>query len=148
VHFGRDISFYDAISYNKSKYDDNYTSGTTVVPTAGKTVPGTPTWMNKFVASATYANTEFQLTGDFVGKRYATYTNDLDIPSYFLLGLNIGGKLALLSGYLKNPRWNLNVTNLANHQGILQLSGISASASYSTYPIAPRMGFLTLKADI
>jgi hypothetical protein len=38
-----------------------------------------------------------QLVGDFVGKRYATYTDDLDIPGYFLLGLNVSGKVPLLS---------------------------------------------------
>jgi iron complex outermembrane receptor protein len=147
LHFGRDFTFYDAISYNKSKYSDNYTSGTAIVPTAGKNVPGAPEWMNKFVGTATLGDTEFQLTGDFVGKRYATYTNDQHVPSYFLVGLNVGGKLPLPAGFLKNPRWNVNVTNLGNRQGVLQAVVGAASGTYATYPIPPRMGFASLKAD-
>jgi hypothetical protein len=147
LHFGRNYSFYDAVSYNKSKYSDNYTSGTSVVPTAGKSVPGSPEWMNKFVGTATFGDIEVQLTGDYVGKRYATYTNDLSIPGYFQMGLNVSGKVPLPSGFIKNARWNLNVTNLLNREGVLQLASIAASGTYATYPIAPRMGFLTLKGD-
>ncbi|AIY41634.1 TonB-dependent receptor [Collimonas arenae] len=147
LHFGNNVSFYDAISYNHSQYEDNYTSGTSVVQTAGKTVPGAPTWMNKFVATATVAGVEVQLIGDFVGKRYATYTNDLHVSSYFLMGLNLSGKLPYMGSLLKNPRWNFNVANLANRQGVLEVVVGAASGTYNTYPIPPRQAFLTLKAD-
>jgi outer membrane receptor protein involved in Fe transport len=86
--------------------------------------------------------------GDFVGKRYATYTNDLDVPGYLLMSLNVSGKVPLVSSFLKNARWTISVTNLANRQGPLQPVVGQASGSYATYPIAPRMGYLTLKADI
>jgi iron complex outermembrane receptor protein len=147
VHFDHGISFYDAVSYNHSQYQDNYASGSSVVQTAGKTVPGAPAWMNKFVATATVGGVEVQLIGDFVGKRYATYTNDLHVASYFLMGLNLSGKLPYMGSLLKNPRWNFNVANLANRQGTLEVVVGAASGTYNTYPIAPRQGFLTLKAD-
>lgn len=148
-HFGRAFSFYDAVSYNRSKYQDSYLSGTTVVPTAGKTVPNTPEWMNKFIATVKPgAGIEIQLQGDYVGRRYATYTNDLDVASYFLLGLNVSGKVPFETGFLKNMRWSVNVTNLADRKGVLQPNVGQASGSYATYPIPPRMGFITLKADI
>ncbi|WP_075793672.1 TonB-dependent receptor [Massilia putida] len=150
-HFGRAFSFYDGISYNRSKYEDSYLSGTTVVPTAGKTVPNTPEWMNKFVATAKFggpADVEAQLSGDYVGKRYATYTNDLSIPGYFLMGLSVSGKVPLSIAYLKSLRWSFSVTNLLNREGPLQPVVGQASGSYATYPIPPRMGFFTLKADI
>lgn len=147
LHFGHGVSFYDAVSYNHSQYQDNYTSGSSVVQTAGKTVPGAPTWMNKFVGTATVGGVEVQLIGDFVGKRYATYTNDLHVSSYFLMGLNLSGKLPYMGSLLKNPRWNFNVTNLANRQGSLEVVVGAASGTYNTYPIPPRQGFLTLKAD-
>ncbi|MGJ9420248.1 TonB-dependent receptor [Massilia sp. CMS3.1] len=149
LHFGRAFTFYDAVSYNRSTYQDSYLSGTTVVPTAGKTVPNTPKWMNKFVATfKPGADLEFALAGDFVGRRYATYTNDLDVPSYFLLGLNVSGKVPFSTGFLKNMRWSVNMTNLADRKGVLQPNVGQASGSYATYPIPPRMGFFTLKADI
>jgi len=148
LHFGRNFSLYNALSYNQSKYDDNYVSGKDTVFTAGKKVPGSPEWMDKFVATLTVADTEIQLSGDYVGKRYATYTNDLSVKSYFLTNLGVSGKLPFLSGgWLKNARYRLNVTNLTNKEGDLNVVVGAASGTYNTFPIAPRQGFLTLMAD-
>ena len=148
-HFGRAFSFYDALSYNRSKYEDNYLSGTTPILTGGKTVPNTPAWMNKFIATWKPGNdVELQVNGDYVGKRYATYTNDLDIPGYFLMGLSVSGKVPLASSFLKNLRWSVSSTNLLSRKGPLQPVVGQPSGSYATYPIPPRMAFVTLKADI
>ncbi|MBB5367377.1 MULTISPECIES: TonB-dependent receptor [unclassified Janthinobacterium] len=147
LHFGKNFSFYNALSYNRSKYADDYLSGTTLVPTAGKDVPGSPEWLNKSVASATIGDVDVQLIGDYVGKRYATYTNDLSVSSYFLMSLGVSGKLPNLSSWLKNPRWRVTVSNLANRQGVLNVVVGAASGTYNTFPIAPRQGFLTLTAD-
>jgi hypothetical protein len=148
LHFGRNFSLYNALSYNQSKYDDNYVSGKDTVQTAGKKVPGSPEWMDKFVASLTVADTEIQLSGDYVGKRYATYTNDLSVKSYFLTNLGVSGKLPFLNGgWVKNARYRLNVTNLTNKEGDLNVVVGAASGTYNTFPIAPRQGFLTLMAD-
>jgi iron complex outermembrane receptor protein len=148
LHFSRMFSFYDALSFNRSTYSDNYSNGKDIVATAGKAVPGSPEWMNKFVATLSVADTEFQLIGDYVGKRYATYTNDLDVPSYFLMSLGVSGKLPFLnSSWVKNARYRLNVSNLANREGSLNVVVGAASGTYNTFPIAPRQGFLTLMAD-
>lgn len=148
LHFGRNFSLYNALSYNQSKYDDNYVSGKDIVQTAGKKVPGSPEWMDKFVATWTVADTEIQLSGDYVGKRYATYTNDLSVKSYFLTNLGVSGKLPFLNGgWLKNARYRLNITNLTNKEGDLNVVVGAASGTYNTFPIAPRQGFLTLMAD-
>ncbi|QBE64957.1 TonB-dependent receptor [Pseudoduganella lutea] len=147
-HFGRAFSFYDAISYNRSEYKDNYLNGANTVPTAGKKIPGSPEWMNKFVASLNLGGTEFQLSGDYVGKRYATYTNDLSVSSYFLLGLGVTGRLPFLDGtWVKNARYRVNVTNLADRRGDLNVVVGAADRTYNTFPIAPRQGFLTVMAD-
>jgi hypothetical protein len=147
-HFGRGFSLYNALSYNRAKYEDNYSNGATVVPTAGKTVPGNPEWMNKFVATMTVADTEFQLSGEYVGKRYATYTNDLAVPSYFLLGLGVSGQLPFLNGgIVKNARYRVNVSNLADRMGSLNVVVGAADKTYNTFPIAPRQAFLTVMAD-
>ncbi|SHM44280.1 Outer membrane receptor proteins, mostly Fe transport [Duganella sacchari] len=148
VHFGRNFSLYNALSYNQSKYDNNYVSGKDTVLTSGKKVPGSPEWMDKFVATANVADTEFQLIGDYVGKRYATYTNDLEVSSYFLTSLSVSGKLPFLNGgWLKNARYRLNITNLTDRKGDLNVVVGAASGTYNTFPIAPRQGFLTLMAD-
>lgn len=148
VHFGRAFSLYNALSYNRSLYADNYNSGSTVVATAGKVVPNVPEWLDKFIASASVANLEFQLIGDYVGKRYATYTDDLSVPAYFLTSLGVSGTLPGPGGnWIRNPRWRLNVSNLANKSGVQGIVVGAASGTYNSYPIAPRQAFLTLLAD-
>ena len=148
VHFGPHFAVYDAVSYNRSVYDDNYTSGTTVVPTAGKKVPGDPTWMNKFVVSATFGALEAQLSGDYVGRRYATYTNDLSSPSYFMMGAEVSYRLPVPTNpVVQGARVSVNVTNLGDIRGDSTVVVGAASGTYNTYPIAPRMVFVSLAAD-
>jgi iron complex outermembrane receptor protein len=148
LHFGSVFSFYDALSYTHSMYLDNYASGSTIVQTAGKIVPNVPLWTNKFAASANVDGVMYQLIGDYIGKRYATYTDDLSVQSYFLMSLDVSGKLPITSTtWLNNPRWRLNVSNLANRQGTLNVVVGAASGTYNGYPIPPRQVFLTLTAN-
>ncbi|WP_029915488.1 TonB-dependent receptor [Caulobacter sp. UNC358MFTsu5.1] len=161
-NFGSHFSFYDAVSYNRSKYQDDYatrsyvnTAGQTVtnpdptkpvmVPTAGKSVPNSPEWLNKFVASAHFGSFDAQLVGDYVGKRFATYTNDLSVDSYFLLGLQASYTFQTPAGSVfKSPKISLNVTNLADEKGDLEVVVGQPTNTYNTYPIPPRQVFVTL----
>lgn len=148
LYFGKNFSFYNALSYNRSLYEDNYSNGSSLVQTAGKRVPGSPEWMNKFVASANFGQIETQLIGDYVGKHYATYTNDLSVGSYFMLNLGVSAKLPGLAGdFIKNPRVRLNVLNLNQVQGVSTVVVGAASGTYNTYPIAPRSFYLTFGAE-
>jgi hypothetical protein len=151
VHFGDHFSFYDALSYNRSQYQDNYTTGAanTVVKTAGKNVPGSPAWLNKFVAAVNYGNFEGQLVGDFVGERYATYTNDLKVDSYFQLGLQASYRFPIVEPIhgIKAAKVSVNVTNLNDEKGVSTLVVGAASGTYNTFPIAPRQYFVTLSAS-
>ncbi len=168
-NFGPHFSFYDAVSYNRSKYQDDYatrsyvdTKGVTIinvadpanptapippvlVPTAGKFVPNSPEWLNKFVAATNFGPFSAQLVGDYVGKRYATYTNDLSVKSYFLLGLQASYSFETpSSSILKSPRISLNVTNLADKKGDLEVVVGQPTNTFNTYPIPPRQVFVTL----
>lgn len=148
LRFGRKYSLYNALSYNRSTYANDYTNGNAVVPTAGKSVPGSPSWLNKFAVDANFDGVEAQLIGDYVGKRYATYTNDLSVPSYFLLGLSLSAKLPLAANnFLNEARLSLNVSNLTNRKGISTLVVGAASGTYNSFPIAPRQVFLTLAVN-
>lgn len=160
--FGPAFSFYNATSYNSSTYQSDYTStasgigaatGTCigglavvngVVPTCGKQIPGSPKWMNKSVATLNVGPFEAQLVGDYVGKRYATYVNDINIGSYFLTSLRIGADLPADWLRLHKANIALNVTNLFQEKGWSTISVGSATNSYSVYPIAPRQWFLTI----
>jgi iron complex outermembrane receptor protein len=139
-------SFYNALSYNRSRFVDDYDSGTAMVHTGGKMVPGSPTLLNKFIASARVGGAELSVIGDYVGKRYATYTNDLSVPPYFMTSLALTTKLAPFAGARK-ARLTLNVSNLDNARGILTPVIGAASGTYNSYPIAPRQVFLTLALD-
>ena len=148
LHFSKNFSLYNAFSYNRSVYGDNYLNGSTVVPTSGKQVPGAPQWMDKVVATATFGDIETQLSGDYVGRRYATYTNDLHVGGYFMLNLGVTAKLpSLNTGFMKNAKLRLNVTNLNQITGAAAVVVGAASGTYNTYPIAPRQVFATFGAE-
>lgn len=147
LHFGPHFSIYNALSYNDSRYEDNYQVGNpaTTVLTAGKQVPGSPEWLNKTVVAANYGKFDLQLVGDYMGKRYATYTNDLWVPGYF----SLSGRIAMTipvpdNRFVRTATVSLNVTNITNVQGASTLTIGAASGTYNVFPVAPRMFFGTI----
>jgi iron complex outermembrane receptor protein len=145
LRFGRYFSLYDAVSYNRSVYQDDYLTGTTLVPTSGKKVPGSPDWLNKTVATLSIDPVEFQLIGDYMGKRYATFTNDLSVKSYFLLSGRIGIDVPLGSiTAIKKLSVSMNVTNITNKKAESTLTIGQPTATYNYFPVAPRQWFGTV----
>ncbi len=145
LRFGSHFSFYDALSYNVSKFQDDYTNGTALVATSGKTVPGTPKWLNKFVAAANYDVFDAQLIGDYIGKRYATFTNDLSVPGYFTLAGRIAVRVPLDAGSgVRTATLSLNVTNITDKKAASTLSIGAASGTFNQFPLAPRQFFGTI----
>jgi len=156
VHFGDHFSVYDAVSYNASTYDSNYCSSVTAtgacaagktVATANKFVAADPKWTDKVVLSANYGAWEGQLTGDYIGPRFATYTNDQTVGATFVMGLQ--ASYTLKDGFWSNEphaiKFSLNVTNLNDEKG-WETIGVAASGNYTAYPLAPRMVFGTVAA--
>ena len=151
LKFGPHFQVYDAISYNRSTYDSNYSSGisngvATVVATGGKWVPLTPDLTNKMIVSTTWGPFEAQVNGDYVGRRYVTYLNDLQVPGTLISGLEASYRFDMTNSWLKTAKVSLNVTNLGNQKGISTAVVTSASGGYQGFPIAPTMGFVTLAA--
>ncbi|KQU56038.1 TonB-dependent receptor [Sphingomonas sp. Leaf339] len=147
--FGELFSLYDAVSYNNSRYDDNYTVGAaqTVVPTAGRKVPGSPDWLNKTVATLHGEGVELQVIGDYIGRRYATYTNDLKVDGYFTLSGRLGFDMPVgEAGIAKKLSVSLNVTNITNKKAASTISVGAASGTYNFFPLAPRQVFATISA--
>ncbi|KQM86611.1 TonB-dependent receptor [Sphingomonas sp. Leaf23] len=161
---GQLFSLYNATSYNLSKYQSDYTSTASgigaatdtciggflvtngVVPTCGKQLPGIPKWMNKTVANLTLGPIDTQVIGDYVGARYATFSNDARVPSYFLTSLRVAARVPDAILPLRKAELALNVTNLTDARGKSTLSVGSATNSFSAYPIPPRQWFLTFSA--
>ncbi len=118
-------------------------------PTAGKNVPLVPSLLNKFIASTNFGPFEAQLNGDFVGRRYVTYLNDLSVPSTFLLGLEASYTCDKLSSdYLHSLKFSINVTNLNDEKGVSTAVVTGLSGGYQAYPIAPRMVFFSVGAAL
>ncbi|SEN47651.1 Outer membrane receptor proteins, mostly Fe transport [Sphingomonas gellani] len=165
LRLGRALSLYNAASYNLSKYRSDYSSTASgigaatdsciggylvtggVVPTCGKELPGVPKWLNKTVATLSLQPFEVQVIGDYVGRRYATFSNDASVPSFFQASLRVAARLPdSFIAPLRKAELALNVTNLTDKKGWSTVSIGSATNSYSAYPIAPRQWFLTLSA--
>ena len=120
----------------------------TTVPIAGKNVPLEPNWLYRFVASTNFGPFEAQVSGDYVGRRTVTYTNDLSVNSTFQLGLEasytfdrpLGGEL------LQEFKLSGNITNLTDTKGVSTAVVTGASGGYQAFPLPPRMFFVTLAA--
>jgi outer membrane receptor protein involved in Fe transport len=152
LQFGPHFQFYDAVSYNKSTYNADYQSGVTngvatVVATGGKWVPLTPDWTNKAILSTVWGAFEAQVNGDYVGRRYVTYLNDLQVPSQFLVGLEASYRFVQPVSWMRSAKISANVTNLGDIKGVSTAVVTSASGGYQAFPIAPRMFFVTLQAQ-
>lgn len=164
LHVGRAFTLYNAASYNLSTYKSDYTSAAAgigsatgtciggylvvggVVPSCGKQLPGVPKWLNKTVATLAVGPFEAQVIGDFVGRRFSTFSNDASVPSYFQTSLRLAAHVPDGVLPLRKAEVSLNVTNLTDVTGVSTLSIGSATNSYSAYPIPPRQWFLTLSA--
>lgn len=157
LNFGPNFHLYNALSYNKSTYDSNYQSGTTLVAgvstpvtvdTGGKWVPLTPDWLNKTIASVNLGPFEAQLSGDYVGRRYVTYLNDLQVKANFQVGLEASYRFDTPAiNWMKGAKISANIVNLGDTKGISTAVVTSNSGGYQGYPIAPRMFFVTLDAS-
>uniref|UniRef100_UPI0025CE91B2 TonB-dependent receptor n=1 Tax=uncultured Caulobacter sp. TaxID=158749 RepID=UPI0025CE91B2 len=157
LKFGAHFQLYNALSYNESKYDQDYQSGTTLVggvstpvtvATGGKFVPLMPKWMNKTIARVNFGAFDAQISGDYVGKRFVTYLNDLSVKSMMLVDLQAGYTFDMGStGFVKGLRLSANVTNLFDKKGVSTAGVTSNSGGYTAFPQAPRMGFVTVSAD-
>ncbi len=157
IKFGPRFQIYNAVSFNESKYDSDYQSGTTLVngvstpvtvATGGKFVPLTPRWMNKTIARVNLGKFDAQISGDYIGKRPVTYLNDLSVKAMMLVDLQAGYSFDIADGgMLKGLRLTANVTNLFDKKGVSTAGVTSNSGGYVAFPQPPRMGFVTVSAE-
>jgi iron complex outermembrane receptor protein len=143
------ISWLNTLTFNDSKYQSDYVNGTTVVNTAGKTVVDAPKVM--FGTELGYESNGYfaRVSGKYTDKRYITYTNDSQVPSYWVWNLGVGYGQKNLSG-IKDFRVQLNVTNILDNKyfSTVGSNGFVASdptgQNYTLQEGAPRQVFLTV----
>ncbi|MTJ81025.1 MAG: TonB-dependent receptor [Telmatospirillum sp.] len=110
-HILSGLTWYNGVSFDKSTYDDNVTSGGVTYHLKSKNAVDTPEFMYKtdigFQKDGFFAH----LTGDYMGKRYYTYTNDNWVGGRMLWDISTGYSIEQL-GRLKDLRIQFNITNL------------------------------------
>ncbi|EIL97111.1 TonB-dependent receptor [Rhodanobacter thiooxydans LCS2] len=143
-----ELRWYNALSYNRSRYDSDYLNGATVVATRGKTVVDSPKQLFSSEIAWTPGAWDLRLSANYTGKRYYTYVNDASVPSYWLFNAAAAYDFGKL-GVAEDLKLALNVTNLAgkHYYGTIGSNGFTAAdptGEYATLQVgAPRAAMLT-----
>lgn len=155
---GNGFRLYASASYNSSKFGENYLSNQndpkSLVNTKDKNVQDAPQQLAN--ASLSYSEKKFSasLGGRFVGERYFTYTNDLNVagdaagkvPGYLVSDFSARYNLGKF-GALRSLDVQFNMNNLLDKKyvGTMGSNGYGAFGDNQTLLTgAPRQMFLTL----
>ena len=150
------FSFYGSVGYAHSEIqDDILVSKTASLPTKGKQMTLTPEW--KAGLSAMYETGAFyaRMKVKYTGEQWATMTNDELVPSYTLVGLDLGYQFPNTS-WVKKPTLRVNISNITNQQYRNPSSfNVTNALAYGTasartvfyYMGSPRFASLTLSGD-
>lgn len=101
------LSWLNSLSWNRSRYRDDYLNNG-VVATSGKDVVGIPALMFSSSASYQLGNLRLDLDGKYVDKRYITFLNDSQVPSYWLFNAGARYDFGRVSGW---PTWRWRSTS-------------------------------------
>ncbi|MET0618410.1 MAG: TonB-dependent receptor [Luteibacter sp.] len=104
------LSWLNSLSYNNSKYQDDYQNAGTVA-TADKYVVGVPKTMFSSSVNYEFSGWRANLEAKYTGRRYITYTNDSAVPSYWVANAGIAYDFGAVSVF-KALSVGANVTNL------------------------------------
>ncbi|MEJ1966223.1 MAG: TonB-dependent receptor [Gammaproteobacteria bacterium] len=147
-----ELTWYNSVSLNSSKYADDYVQGGVVQHTAGKTQVDTPKQL--FSSEATYALGPWYATlrGKYTGKRYYTYTNDQGFGGFTTFDLGTGYNFSGF-GFAKAARLSLNVSNLTDKRYVANLDNSVFAPTdpngtiYVFHSSAPRQIFGSIVVD-
>jgi iron complex outermembrane receptor protein len=145
------LSWYNSASYNQSKIDDDFFSGTTRVNTAGKTVVDSPEWMVNSEVSYEMERMFAKVHLKYTGERQYTFLNQGSVESATIVNVSAGYRFGNL-GMLKELTAQVDLTNLMDRDYISTVgsggfgnSDVNGTAQ-TLLPGAPRQLFLSLKA--
>lgn len=143
------LSIYNSISYAHSTYDQNVQTSSGLEPTKGKLIPNYPTLMYKGSIAYEWRDWTMHIDGNYLSRRYITYTDDAKVPGYFLANVGARYRFGKLS-VLKNVTASFNIYNLFNKTYVATTGelGNSFTGSPQTFLMgAPRQFFGTISAD-
>ena len=149
----REISWFNSFTFNDSKYKSDYQEKGALVAVSGKQVVDAPRTM--FSTELSYENAQWfaRLGEKYTDKRYYTYSNDGQVPAYWVGSLAAGYKLKSV-GAFKDLSLQLNVSNLFDKKYFATVgsNGFVAHDPDGTFATlltgAPRQVFLTLSGKL
>ncbi|NHO33175.1 TonB-dependent receptor [Acetobacter fallax] len=119
------ISPYFSGQFLHSTFDNNFNTGTGVLPTAGKIAVGAPKFTGAIGLNyddGTYFG-NFQLR--YVDTQYTTFMNDEKMPAYLTSDITLGYRMKSF-GRIKHPQIQLNLMNIGDNH---YLSGSSYTSN-------------------
>jgi iron complex outermembrane receptor protein len=147
------LSWFNSASYNDSTYEDDFVSGTTLVPVSGKTVVDAPEWLFNSELAVEYAQAFAKLHYKFTDERYYTFLNDGSADSYSIVNLGLGYRLGNV-GFFRELTAQLDVTNLFDEEYISTVgsggfvNSDPGGTAQTLLPGAPQQWFFSLKASL
>lgn len=142
-------TWFNALTFNDSKYKSGYKNGAVFVNTADKQVVDTPRIMFSTDVGYEHAGWFGSIGGKYTGQRYYTYLNDNKVDAFWLMNASAGYKQKDMLG-LKEFSAQLNVTNLLDKRyfGTIGTNGFAASDPQGAFATlqegAPRQVFMTV----
>jgi iron complex outermembrane receptor protein len=121
----------------------NHASASTVIPTGGKTLVEVPDWT--FALSAKYETGPLSagIQAKYVGERWLTDVNDLNVPSYTVVNADARFDLGYFG--FEGTDIQINVINLLDEKYFGSLgTGLNATSSLFATPGSPR----TIQASV
>jgi len=145
-------NWYNSASFNRSTYEDDYLSGTTLIRTGGKTLTDSPEFMLSSELGYDSASLFAKLNFKYTSERQYTYLNEGAVSSFGMMNLAAGYRFGTV-GAAKDLTLQLDVTNLLDKDYIATVgSGGFGNSDFNgtaqtLLPGAPRQLFISLKAS-
>ena len=140
-------SGYLSVSYNDSRYLDDYLDGERLVPTAGKQVVDSPLWLlsGRLQWQRGFANVG--ITGKYTDDRYYSYSNDAKVGSRTLTDIDFSLQPNFADRF--DLRFRVQLSNVFNDRSFATIDSNGFIAfdpsgqHYSLHAGAPRQWFVT-----
>lgn len=140
------LSVFGGLTYTDTEILSDYASGATAtVNTKGKALPEVPDWMATLGMTYKLSDFTFNLSGKYVGKRFATDLNDLETPDYTVVNGSVRWDLPGLAFLKPGTYAQLNVINLTDEYYYGSISSTVAASNKPSFNVgAPRTVMLSL----
>lgn len=142
------LTWQTAFAYNESKINDNYLSGTTLIPSKDKWVVDAP--LVQAQSNMRYENGGFFAVGAvrFASSRFFSILNDYKTPAFGQVDAGAGYRFGAV-GNIKDLSVQLNVVNLTDRSQIATVGtgGFTVTGDNQTLQSAPpRLVYLSVSA--